>query len=120
MTPAPPADSGAQAAWSPSSQQHALQQVGWGACGGRGGGRGGLLVDDTSTTSRQWGKGGMVTKLTAARIATGGGEVGLGVGVGVGHAPLCIHYISRHHALASLCVNQGFAISSAELGPERA
>lgn len=30
------------------------------------------LTADTSTTGTQWGTGGMVTKLTAARIATGG------------------------------------------------
>lgn len=29
------------------------------------------LTADTSTTGTQWGTGGMVTKLTAARIATG-------------------------------------------------
>jgi glutamate 5-kinase len=31
------------------------------------------LTADTSTTGTQWGTGGMVTKLTAARIATAAG-----------------------------------------------
>ena len=33
----------------------------------------GTLTADTSTTGTQWGTGGMITKLTAARIATAAG-----------------------------------------------